>query len=681
MKKADGALSFLRSLSTVIVPSQPVASRVPLGALPNGTLFRSLLIAGISSKKFLLLPSLKVLSFLAKPGRSLPFNAERNPLLHTLLKKTVYNQFCAGENGKETKYCVQWLKDLGFKGVILTYARETVFDHKSNTFDVQEVESSKDAGLTDSTYCPHIEEWRAGTKETVGLLSDGDILAIKMSGAGPSVTKAFASGRPPPQQFIDALNEIFHECKANSIQVIVDAESQHFQKGIAATTLDLMRKFNRDGTAVVYSTYQAYLKRTPDVIAEHLDAASKEGFTLGLKLVRGAYILSDDRSLIHDRKQETDDAYDGIATGALKKQIGEFGAAGGRPFPSVNLFLASHNKTSVFNAHKLHQERIKNGLPTVPLGFGQLHGMSDNLSFSLLAAKDENQVSPDVFKCSTWGTMSECLGYLLRRAVENRDAVLRTADDEGSKARLTKRFSNSERLTIRQGASLQGVKDADVVILGVDPSDVDETLKQPGLADALAGKLLISIAAGWTRQQIEDAVTKASSDGNTKPWVVRTLPNIAATVSQSITAIEKPDPKLPSQHLETTDAIFSKIGKTVHLAPSQMDAFTAVGGSTPAFFAVIVDALIDSAVAVGLPRQDATAIIVQSMLGTATLLQSGIHPGILRDQGTSPEGCTIGGLMVLEETGVRGGLSRGLREAVTIARLMGKDPHVNDTRH
>jgi pyrroline-5-carboxylate reductase len=135
---------------------------------------------------------------------------------------------------------------------------------------------------------------------------------------------------------------------------------------------------------------------------------------------------------------------------------------------------------------------------------------------------------------------------------------------------------------------------------------------------------------------------------------VRTLPNIAATVSQSITAVEKPDPNLPLHYLEVTDAIFNCIGKTVHLPPNQMDAFTAVGGSTPAFFAVIVNALIDSAVAVGVPRHEANTIIVQSMLGTATLLQSGVHPGILRDQGTSPEGCTIGGLMVLEEAGLRG---------------------------
>jgi proline dehydrogenase len=243
------------------------------------------------------------------------------------------------------------------------------------------------------------------------------------------VTEAFANGRPVPQQFLDAIKEICAACKARSIRVIIDAESQHFQKGIAAVTLDLMRQFNREGFAVVYNTYQAYLKQTPAVVAEHLEAAHQDHFTLGLKLVRGAYILSDNRSLIHDTKQQTDDAYNAIATGALVKQIGDYGSKGSKPFPSVNLFLASHNRASVMGAHRLHQERVRNGLPTVQVGFGQLHGMSDEVSFSLLAEKDENQTSPDVFKCSTWGSMGECLAYLLRRAVENRDAVMRTSDE------------------------------------------------------------------------------------------------------------------------------------------------------------------------------------------------------------------------------------------------------------
>ena len=137
---------------------------------------------------------------------------------------------------------------------------------------------------------------------------------------------------------------------------------------------------------------------------------------------------------------------------------------------------------------------------------------------------------------------------------------------------------------------------------------------------------------------------------------------------------------MPSHYLELAELILQQIGRIVRVTPQLIDATTAVGGSTPAFFAVICDAMIDAAVAVGVPRDTAQTMIYQSMQGTAALLQSGVHPGQLKDQGTSPEGCTIGGLMVLEEGAVRGHVGRALREAVTVARLMGTTTHVNDTR-
>src|ERR1700710_739751 len=99
---------------------------------------------------------------------------------------------------------------------------------------------------------------------------------------------------------LDALDEICERCKERKVRMLVDAESQHFQRGISRVTLELMRKYNRDGYASVYNTYQAYLKSTPSTLTSHLSAAQQECFTLGLKLVRGAYMASDERSLIHD---------------------------------------------------------------------------------------------------------------------------------------------------------------------------------------------------------------------------------------------------------------------------------------------------------------------------------------------------------------------------------------------
>ncbi|KAL3467060.1 pyrroline-5-carboxylate reductase dimerization-domain-containing protein [Aspergillus heterothallicus] len=253
---------------------------------------------------------------------------------------------------------------------------------------------------------------------------------------------------------------------------------------------------------------------------------------------------------------------------------------------------------------------------------------------------------------------------------------------KSSEERLHAQFSNSSNLTVSVGDNVSAVKNSSVIILGLDPSIIEAGLTQPGLCEALSNKLLISVAAGWTRQKLEETLygTDSSSNPN-RAFIIRTLPNIAAVVSQSLTAIEiEPARQIPAHHLSLTDDIFSRIGKTVHVPPSLIDATTAVAGSTPAMFAVIVDAMIDAAVAVGVPRDMAHMMIFQSMQGTATMLQSGIHPALLKDQGTSPEGCTIGGLMVLEENGVRGSVGRALREAVTVARRMDGVTHVNDTR-
>lgn len=156
-----------------------VATRLPLSVLPNGMLLRSLLIAGISSRPYVLIPSLKILSFLSKPNRSALFSVDKNPMIHAILRKTFYDQFCAGETGAETKQCVRRLKDLGLRGVILTYARETVFDHNSNTTAVQGVDSTGDANASNTAFCSNIDEWRTGTLKTIDLVEDDDYIALK----------------------------------------------------------------------------------------------------------------------------------------------------------------------------------------------------------------------------------------------------------------------------------------------------------------------------------------------------------------------------------------------------------------------------------------------------------------------------------------------------------------------
>lgn len=183
-RKYPQNVCFSSTIGLAGTNSPPRVALPPLAALPTGVLLRSLLVATISSKSFLLLPCLSVLSALCKPGRGPLLNVGRNIILHSILKKTFYNQFCAGETGPEAKATVRRFKEMGFQGTILTYAKETVFDSRTNSMHglgVKTLEGEKSSGLSDleAQHCPSIEAWRKGTLETVGLLGEDDYLAVK----------------------------------------------------------------------------------------------------------------------------------------------------------------------------------------------------------------------------------------------------------------------------------------------------------------------------------------------------------------------------------------------------------------------------------------------------------------------------------------------------------------------
>lgn len=168
------------TMGTPAQETRSLAKASPLSAMPLPMFLRSLLVATISSKKWLLVPSLHLLDFLSKPYRTWVFNIEKNPVLNAIIKKSFYDQFCAGTTPAETRTCVKALKDLGFRGVILTYAQEMVFDHKSgNGYSpgaaAEEVKAEGTGVKIDNV----IESWRKGTVETIDLIQDGDILAIK----------------------------------------------------------------------------------------------------------------------------------------------------------------------------------------------------------------------------------------------------------------------------------------------------------------------------------------------------------------------------------------------------------------------------------------------------------------------------------------------------------------------
>ncbi|KAK2734585.1 delta 1-pyrroline-5-carboxylate reductase [Myotisia sp. PD_48] len=237
-------------------------------------------------------------------------------------------------------------------------------------------------------------------------------------------------------------------------------------------------------------------------------------------------------------------------------------------------------------------------------------------------------------------------------------------------------------VTVLQNENIEGVKSSHAVILGCKPYMLDDVINVPGMREALKGKLLISILAGVTAEQIENTLYKGSSVPDAdKCRVVRAMPNTAAVVRESMTVINTTTPPLPPQSNALVKWIFSRVGRVAVLPPNLMDASTALAGSGPAFVALILEALGDGAVAMGLPRADAQPMAAQVMRGMSAMVLAGEHPALIRDKTSTPGGCTIGGLLVLEEGSVRGTVARAIREATVVASQLGKGTkNVNGTR-
>ncbi|KAK4443940.1 pyrroline-5-carboxylate reductase dimerization-domain-containing protein [Podospora aff. communis PSN243] len=234
----------------------------------------------------------------------------------------------------------------------------------------------------------------------------------------------------------------------------------------------------------------------------------------------------------------------------------------------------------------------------------------------------------------------------------------------------------SSSITIVQNDNVAATAKADVILLACKPYMVKDILSEPGMRDALKGKLLISILAGVTVPQMEAII---GADNGTV--IVRAMPNTASLIRESMTVIGTSTPPLPAETAGLVTWIFKRIGEVVYLPPTTMDACTALCGSGPAFFALMLEAAIDGAVAMGLPRAEAQRMAAQTMKGAAGLVLNGDHPALLRDKVSTPGGCTIGGLLVLEEGRVRGTVARAVREATVVASQLGKGVQgVNGTR-
>ncbi|KNG86019.1 proline oxidase Put1 [Aspergillus nomiae NRRL 13137] len=412
-------------------PQAPKQESSPLAKLPISSVLRSLVILSVSSSTLLLKPCIKTLSMLAHPKTAV-LDVAKNPLLNMLVKHTIYKQFNAGENKLEVQRSIEDIKRLGYRGVLLGYAKEVLVG-ESNV-DPKDEQAARE----------EIQMWLDGTLQTVDMAQEGDFVALKFTGMGVQALDVLQR-QAAPTEFMDrAIQKVCDLAISRNVRLLVDAEEQAVQPGIEEWTMKYQKYCNSQtpGRAIFYNTYQAYLCSTPTTLAKHLEISRQEGYTLGVKLVRGAYLKTEPRHLIWSTKEDTDKCYDGVVEALLTRKYNSMLKSASEKhqtdLPSVNVIIATHNRDSVRKAHALRTEQAMKGENHgVDLSYAQLQGMADEVSCELLQGfqspevmKGASMESPNVFKLLTWGSVKECMGFLMRRAIENTEAVGRTKDSQ-----------------------------------------------------------------------------------------------------------------------------------------------------------------------------------------------------------------------------------------------------------
>jgi pyrroline-5-carboxylate reductase len=264
------------------------------------------------------------------------------------------------------------------------------------------------------------------------------------------------------------------------------------------------------------------------------------------------------------------------------------------------------------------------------------------------------------------GTMGEAIvGGLLRGGFVAPAQVRVSARSQRTVERLRGKlgvFASTDNLVTVQGA--------DVALVAVKPSYVGDVLDHDAMRAALAGRLVISIAAGVRIPTLARWLPAAH--------VVRAMPNTPALIGAGMTVLARGD-TVPDHELERAAQIFRAVGRVVELDDRLMDAVTSLNGSGPAFVYVMLEAMADGGVMMGLPRDTALEIAAQVFAGAASMvLATGFHPAALKDQVTTPAGSTIAGLLTMEDGRIRSVLARTVQEATKVAAGLGRPPGTSD---
>lgn len=215
----------------------------------------------------------------------------------------------------------------------------------------------------------------------------------------------------------------------------------------------------------------------------------------------------------------------------------------------------------------------------------------------------------------------------------------------------------------RADSNRSAIEAADVVVLAVKPQHVSAVAAE--LTGHTADKLIVSVAAGVTLGTLSRSLGPAAR-------YIRVMPNTPCLVGRGASAYAL-GPGATAADAELTAQLLGAVGRAYRLEEKLLDAVTGLSGSGPAFVYLMIEALADGGVRMGLPRDVALGLSAQTVLGAATMvLETGEHPAALKDQVTSPGGTTIAGLQALEAGAVRGDLIAAVEAAARRAAELGQ---------
>ena len=257
------------------------------------------------------------------------------------------------------------------------------------------------------------------------------------------------------------------------------------------------------------------------------------------------------------------------------------------------------------------------------------------------------------------GQMAEALlaGLLASRSAD--PTALFATDTSAERRDLVKR-----RFGIRVGSdNCEAASWADVVLLAVKPQALDSVLE--GIASTLAGRLVISIAAGVSIRRIAGRVPHGTR-------IVRVMPNAPALVREGMSALAF-GPGVTEEDVSLARALFEAVGRVVTVEEHLMEAVTGLSGSGPAYVFMAIEAMADGGVKMGLSRSVAELLAAQTVLGAARMMLETVeHPACLKDRVASPGGTTIAGLHQLEQGGLRASLMAAVEAATKKSEEMGR---------